>query len=89
MQVCRYNRGVVGSLFGLPRASTNSYVHVPMVRSEAMTSQDLAGGLPQPSVEQFTPHTGLPVAPLQAVVSLRLLISNLSLFVLVFVDYIL
>ena len=82
MQVCRYNRGAAeqvsslpaSSLYGLPRASTSSYVHVPMVRSEAMTSQDLVGGLPQPSVEQFAPHAGLPVAPLQAVVSLRLII---------------
>lgn len=76
MQVCRFNRGVAeqssalpaSSLFGLPRASASSYVHLPMVRSEAMVSQDHASGLPQPSAEQFPPHAGLPVAPLQAVV---------------------
>lgn len=75
MQVCRYNRGVTeqaspipsGSLFGLPRVSTSSYVHLPMVRSKTMTSQDLTGGLPQPSAEQFGQHAGLPVAPLKAV----------------------
>ena len=81
MQVCRFNRGVPeqtsplpsGSLFGLPQASASSYVHLPMVRGEAMTSQDLTGGLPQPSAEQFAPHTGLPMASLQAVVGLTLL----------------
>lgn len=80
MQVCRYNRGVTeqaspipsGSLFGLPRASTSSYVHLPMVRSETMTSQDLTGGLPHSTAEQFSQHAGLPVAPLKAVVSLML-----------------
>lgn len=77
MQVCRHNRGIAeqastlpgSSLFGLPRASTSSYVHLPMVRNEAMVNQDHVSGLPQPSAEQFAPHTGLPVAPLQAVVS--------------------
>lgn len=80
MQVCRYNRGVAeqasalpaSSLFGLPRASTSSYVHLPMVRSEAMVNQDHVSSLPQPSAEQFAPHAGLPVAPLQAMVSLKL-----------------
>ena len=77
MQVCRFNRGIAEqasslpscSLFGLPRASTSSYVHLPMVRSEGMLNQEHISGLPQPSVEQFAPHTGVPVAPLQAVVS--------------------
>ena len=81
MQVCRYNRGTAeqasslpaGSLFGLPRASTSSYVHLPMVQSEAMANPDLTGGLPQPSAEQFTPHAGLSVAPLQAAVSFEML----------------
>jgi len=76
MQVCRYNRGAAeqssalpaSSLFGLPRASTSSYIPLPMVRSEAMISQDHVSGLPQPSAEQFTSHAGLPVPPLQAVV---------------------
>ena len=80
MQVCRYNRGIAeqasalptGSLFGLPRASASSYVHLPMVRSEAMVNQDHISSLPQPATEQFAPHAGLPVAPLQAVVRLVL-----------------
>lgn len=76
MQVCRYNRGVTeqgslpgGSLFGLTRASSSSYIHLPIVQSEAMANHDITGSLPQPSAEQFAPHPGLPVAPLQAVVS--------------------
>ena len=76
MQVCRYNRGVTeqaslpgASLFGLTRASSSSYIHLPIVQSEAMANHDITGSLPQPSAEQFAPHPGLPVAPLQAVVS--------------------
>lgn len=75
MQVCRYNRGVTeqaslpgASLFGLTRASSSSYIHLPIVQSEAMANHDITGSLPQPSAEQFA-HPGLPVAPLQAVVS--------------------
>ena len=76
MQVCRYNRGVTeqaslpgASLFGLTRASSSSYIHLPIVQSEAMANHDITGSLPQPSAEQFAPHPGPPVAPLQAVVS--------------------
>ncbi|XP_068717636.1 homeodomain-interacting protein kinase 3-like [Montipora capricornis] len=79
MQVCRYNRGITeqtsphpaGSLFGLPRASSSSYVHLPLVRSETLTTQDLTGGMSQAQSEQFATHTGLPVAPLQAVPSMQ------------------
>lgn len=75
MQVCRFNRGIAeqtsslpsSSLFGIPRASTSSYVHLPVVRSESMLNQEHISGLPQPTVDQFAPQAGVPVAPLQAV----------------------
>lgn len=78
MQVCRFNRGITeqtsslpsSSLFGIPRASTSSYVHLPVVRSESMLNQEHISGLPQPTVDQFAPQAGVPVAPLQAVVRL-------------------
>ena len=77
MQVCRYNRGANeqaslpgGSLFGLTRGSSSSYIHLPIVQSEAMANHDITGSLPQPSAaEQFAPRPGVSVAPLQAVVS--------------------
>lgn len=85
MQVCRYNRGAseqgslhpAGSLFSLPRASSSSYFHLPLGRSETLGRQEF---LSQAAAEHFTPHTGLPMAPLQTVVSLYMRWTVLLLF---------
>lgn len=76
MQVCRYNRGAseqgslhpAGSLFSLPRASSSSYFHLPLGRSETLGRQEF---ISQAAAEHFTPHTGLPMAPLQTVPNMQ------------------